>query len=220
MSLFTSRDVWAAAGKLNTGNADQRYHRFMSEMPPAGRPSAPGPAGYPPVMPPTGPWGPPAPVALARPARWPMAVMFLITLASVGAAVAAWLRPIPHETSATPPAPTYTEQQVSDAKSNVCAAYDKVHHGVNTNVQRTGGDDPTGQLAVAVNMRQVYVIGSAYLLTTLANEPATPQDLATATRKIAGLFQVLTLEGISSDSTSATSNVVNETGSAIESMCK
>jgi hypothetical protein len=171
-------------------------------------------------MPPAGPWGPPPPVALGRPARWPMFVMLLITLAAVGAAVAAWLRPIPHETSATPSAPTYSEQQVADAKSNVCAAYEKVHHGVNTNVQRTGGDDPTSQLAVAVNMRQVYVIGSAYLLTTLADEPATPQDLATATRKIAGLFQILTLEGISSDSTSSTSSVVNDTGATIEGLCK
>ena len=47
--------------------------------------------------------------------------MFLITLLAVGAAVAAWLRPIPHSTSATPSAPTYSEQQVSDAKAKVCA---------------------------------------------------------------------------------------------------
>src|ERR1700761_5133549 len=108
----------------------------MSETPPAGHPSAPGPAGYPPVMPPTGPWGPPAPVGLSRPARWPMAVMLLITLVAVGAAVAAWLRPIPHETAATPPAPTYSEQQVADAKSKVCAAFDKLWHVLQVNSTR------------------------------------------------------------------------------------
>ena len=59
-----------------------------------------------------------------------MFVMFLITLVAVGAAVAAWLRPIPHNTSATPPAPTYSEQQVADAKSKVCAAYEKVQNAV------------------------------------------------------------------------------------------
>jgi hypothetical protein len=171
-------------------------------------------------MPPVGPWGPAGPVAFSRPARWPMFVMFLITLVAVGAAVAAWLRPIPHNTSATPPAPTYSEQQVSEAKSDVCAAYDKVHHAVNTNVQRTGGEDPTAQLAVAVNMRQVYVVGSAHLYTTLAEEPAVPQDLAAAMRKIAGLFQVLTLEGLASDPTASTSNAINETGATIESLCK
>ena len=131
-----------AACKLNTGNADQRYHRFMSETPPAGHPSAPGPAGFPPGIPPAGPWGPPAPVAFSRPARWPMFVMFLITLVAVGAAIAAWLRPLPHNPSATPPAPTYGEQQVSDAKSKVCAAYDKVHRVVQMNSTRSGGDDP------------------------------------------------------------------------------
>ena len=60
-----------------------------------------------------------------------MFVMFLITLVAVGAAVAAWLRPIPHNTSATPPAPIYSEQQVADAKSKVCAAYEKVQNAVN-----------------------------------------------------------------------------------------
>ena len=65
-------------------------------------------------------------MAVSRPARWPMFVMFLITLVAVGAAVAAWLRPMPHNTSATPAAPTYSEQQVADAKAKVCAAYEKV----------------------------------------------------------------------------------------------
>src|SRR3984957_9858225 len=140
----------------------------MSETPPGGHPSAPGPAGFPLGPPPSGPWGPVPPMAVGRPARWPMFVMFLITLVAVGSAIAAWLRPIPHETSASPPTPSYSEQQVSDAKSDVCAAYEKVHHAVNTNVQRTGGDDPTAQLAVAVNMRQGYVVGSAPLYTTHA----------------------------------------------------
>lgn len=218
ISMF--RAVLSSAGKLNTRNADRRYHRSMSETPPIGHPSAPGPAGFPPGSPPAGPWGPPGPFPVSRPARWPMFVMLVITLVAVGAAVAAWLRPIPHSTSATPAAPSYSEQQAGDAKSNVCSAYAKIHHAVDTNAQRNGGDDPTAQLAVAVNMRQVYVIGSAYLFTTLANEPATPEDLAAPIRKAAGLFQVLTLEGLSSDSTTATLNAINETGTTIESLCK
>jgi hypothetical protein len=149
-----------------------------------------------------------------------MFVMFLITLVAVAAAVAAWLRPIPHETSATPPAPTYSEQQVADAKSKVCAAYAKVHHAVDVNAPRKGGDDPTAQLAVATNMRQIYVVGSAYLLTTLGDEPATPGDLAAATRKLAELLQVLTVDGSVSDPSVEAYNAVNETGSQIESMCK
>ena len=135
----------------------------MSETPPGGHPSAPGPAGYPPVMPPAGPWGPVPPMAVSRPARWPMFVMFLITLVAVGAAVAAWLRPIPHTTSATPPAPVYSEQQVADAKAKVCAAYEKVLKTSNVNSARTAGDDPNSQLLIAINWRQVFIASSIYL---------------------------------------------------------
>jgi len=146
--------------------------------------------------------------------------MFAITLVAVGAAVAAWLSPTPETKSAVPSAPTFTEQKVSDAKSKVCAAYAKIHHAVDVNAPRTGGDDPMAQLTVAVNMRQVYVVGSAYLLTTLADEPATPGDLAAATSKVARLFQGLTLDGLTSDVNAQENDAVNETGTTIEGLCK
>jgi hypothetical protein len=171
-------------------------------------------------MPPVGPWGPAGPVAFSRPARWPMFVMFLITLLAVGAAVAAWLRPIPHGTSATSPAPTYSEQQVSDAKSKVCAAYEKVHRVVQMNSTRSGGDDPNSQLLVAVNARQVFVAGSAYLLTTLSDEPAIAADLAAAVSKLAHLYQVITLDGLASDLSVTSQNAANATASEIEGLCK
>jgi hypothetical protein len=171
-------------------------------------------------MPPVGPWGPAGPVAFSRPARWPMFVMFLITLVAVGAAIAAWLRPIPHETSATPPAPSYSEQQVADAKSKVCAAYEKVHRVVQMNLTRSGGDDPNSQLLVAVNARQVFVAGSAYLLTTLSDEPAIAADLAAAVSKLAHLYQVITLDGLASDLSVTSQNAANATASEIEGLCK
>ena len=192
----------------------------MSETPPTGYPSTPGPAGFHAGPPPTGPWGPPGPIPLSRPARWPMFVMFLITMVAVAAAVAAWLRPIPHNESATPTKPAYSEQQVADAKAKVCAAYTKIHRAVDINVPRTGGDDPMAQLTVAVNMRQVYVVGSAYLLTTLADEPATPSDLAAATGKVARLLQGLTLDGLTSEINAQENDAVNETGTTIEGLCK
>ena len=109
---------------------------------------------------------------------------------------------------------------MADAKSKVCAAYAKIHHAVDVNAPRNGGNDPTAQLAVSTNMRQIYVVGSAYLLTTLGDEPATPGDLAAATRKVAELFQVLTVDGSVSDPSVESYNAVNETGIQIESMCK
>ncbi len=154
-----------------------------------------------------------------RPARWPMFVMLLITLVAVGAAVAAWLRPIPHTTTA-PKAPSYSDQQVADARAKVCAAYEKIHHANYVNSGRSGGDDPTAQLAVALNQRQIYEAGSAYLLTVLENEPATPPDLAAAARKLANIFQALTLDNLASDPAVPEQDAANETALAIQGLCK
>lgn len=146
--------------------------------------------------------------------------MLLITLVAVGAAVAAWLRPIPHNTASTPPAPSYSEQQVADAKSKVCDAYGKVRAALSANATRNLGNDPTAQLAVAVNARQVYVASSAYLLSTLAAEPATPSDLAAAVRKLTNLFQVLTLDGLAADPNVQGHDAADQTIAAILELCK
>ena len=156
-----------------------------------------------------------------RPARWPIFVMFLITLVAVGAAVAAWLRPIPQGASATPPpAPSYSDEQVADAKSKVCAAYAKVQNATNINAARNGGDDPNTQLIVATTQRQVFVVGSAYLLTTLAEEPATPADLAAAANKLARLYQVVTLGGLVGDPDDPSHDAANDAGFKIQGLCK
>ena len=146
--------------------------------------------------------------------------MLVITLVAVGAAVAAWLRPMPHATPSAPPKPTFSAQQVADAKSKVCAAYEKVHRASSVNSTRNGGDDPNTQLLVAVNMRQVFVAGSAYLLTTLAEEPATPPDLAAAAHKLADLFQIITLDGLAADRNDPAHDAANEAGETIERLCK
>ncbi len=148
-----------------------------------------------------------------------MFVMLVITLVAVGAAVAAWLRPIPQTPAAAPPKLTYSAQQVADAKSKVCAAYEKTHRAVDANATRNTGEDPTAQLVVKVNMRQIYVVSSAYLFTTLADEPATPPDLAINTRKLAHLLQDLVLDGLASDPATPYDEV-NETSVTIEGLCK
>jgi hypothetical protein len=153
-------------------------------------------------------------------ARWPVVVMFVITLVAVAAAVAAWLRPVPEVKPASPSTPTFNDRQVANAKSKVCAAYEKIHHASVTNSGRSGGDDPTAQLAVAINERQIYEAGSAYLFTTLANEPAAPPDLAAAALKLANVFQALTLDNLASDPAVPEQNSANETATTIQSLCK
>ena len=107
------------------------------------------------------PWPPPQPPR--GPARWPVVVMFAITLVAVAAAVAAWLRPLPETKSAAPSAPTFSAQEVADAKAKVCAAYAKVLNATSVNAARSVGDDPNSQWLNAVNQRQV--LKSAALIT-------------------------------------------------------
>jgi hypothetical protein len=146
--------------------------------------------------------------------------MLLITLVAVGAAVAAWLRPIPHTTSVTPAAPSYSDQQVADAKEKVCAAFEKVLKTSSVNSARTAGDDPNSQLLIAVNMRQVFVVSSLYLSTTLAEQPAAPPDLAAAVKKLIDLYQVVTLDGLVGDRNDPGHNAANEAGVKIQELCK
>jgi hypothetical protein len=146
--------------------------------------------------------------------------MLLITLVAVGAAVAAWLRPIPHNTSATPPAPSYSEQQVADAKAKVCAAFEKVLTTSSANSAPSTSDDRNSQLLTAVNQRQVFVVSSAYLLTTLIEQPAAPPELAAAVKNLADLYQVITLDGLVGDRNDAGHNAANETGFKIQGLCK
>src|ERR1700743_2203882 len=105
--------------------------------------NTPPPAGFQPGPVPPMPW-PPAPPR--GPARWPVFVMFAITLVAVAAAVAAWLRPLPEAKSAPPAAPNFSAQQVDDAKSKVCAAHAKVQNAINVNAARKVGDDSNSQL--------------------------------------------------------------------------
>jgi hypothetical protein len=148
-------------------------------------------------------------IALHKPPRWRMFIMLVITLVAVAAAVAAWLRPIPGTQASAPP--TFSEQRVASAKSRVCAGYQKIHRALDGNSTRDGSDP---------NARQIYIAGSAYLLTVLADEPATPSDLAAAARKLARLFQILALEGLASDPSVQAHKAADKALSAIERLCK
>jgi hypothetical protein len=114
-------------------------------------------------------------------------VALLVTLV---VAIGGWFRPLPYK---PPPAPTYTNQQVAEANAVVCAAYRKVRQALAVAGARDGGSDPTAGLAVATSSRQALDVGSRYLLTKLAETPATNSELATAVRKLADVYQELTV---------------------------
>jgi hypothetical protein len=175
---------------VNTKIGDERYHRCMSDMRPGAFPPAPGQ-----------PWGPPPPASSAqapfaplmtsrRPARWPSFTALSIALIALAVSLVGWFRPAAHnDQTSTPSKSTYTDRQTADAKAHMCAAFAKVARAVDVAGAVPRGSDETAQLAGATGIRQAFDVGSRYLLTKLAEEPATPSDLASAVRKEANSLQ-------------------------------
>jgi hypothetical protein len=165
---------------------NERYHRNMSsDMPPGAfppdqgqrwDPSPPTPSAPAPLAPPT---------AFHRPPRWPALTALAVALTALAVSLAGWFRSEPHNNQ-PPPKPTYTQQQISDAKAKVCAAFAKLDRAVSVGNALPRGSDP---LVAAINSRQIFDVFSRHLLTTLSEEPATPPDLATAVRKEASTLE-------------------------------
>jgi hypothetical protein len=117
-------------------------------------------------------------MAFGRPPRWPAFTAIATALVALVVGVVGWFRPVPQNNQPAAK-PTYTQQQTADAKAKVCAAFGKLDRAVGVlNALPSGSDE----LVAAINTRQVFDVFSRYLLATLADEPATPADLATAVR--------------------------------------
>jgi hypothetical protein len=143
-----------------------RYRRLMSdtsitEPAPAGSDSKPLP-----------PWKSPRSIAIA-------ALVTAVIAAAV--AIAAWL----HLGSS----PSYSDEQSTQAKANVCAAWAPVRKSVFVGTPNPHPGDPVAQLAVAANVRLAMIGGGSYLKETLAAEPATPADLAKAIASVSITLQ-------------------------------
>lgn len=186
---------------------DGRYDPRVSNLPTP----QPAPPPWPIVAPPP-----------RRPSRWPALVSLAIALVAIGVATAAWLRPVPPAYS-PPPAPTYSSQQVADAKGRVCAAYERVHHAVLANTGRSGDDDPASQLGLAANARIALFDSGVYLLQTLTREPAAPSALSEAAHALADSYQTLALAYMA-EATDAeiksSRDAVEATGSKVNEICR
>src|ERR1700744_936758 len=176
---------------VNTESSDRRYHRSMSEYPPSGPSAAHGASGDPPA--PTGfpgaAAGPPVWPSPSRSSQRPTFLALALALVASGLAIVGWFRPSP---SAPPPrstGPTFTEQQISDAKARSCAAFDTVLKGVTLQTHGEASDNPAIRKAQAVNGQLSLVAGGGYLRDHL--DPATPAQLAAEIRKTADILSDL-----------------------------
>jgi hypothetical protein len=130
-------------------------------------------------------WGPPPPTAFDRPSRWPPFIAIAIALIGVAVGFVGWFRPTPHNNQ-PPPKPTYTAQQTADAKAIVCAAVGKFDRAVSVGNALPRSSDT---LVTDINSRQIFDVFSRHFLATLAEEPATPADLAAAVRQQASALE-------------------------------
>ena len=139
--------------------------------------------------------GPKEPSAATRHPRrrwWKSARLQALTALAIAViaaalAVVAWFRPA-HQN-----APTFTDQQTAEAKTNICFEYAAVHQAVvaNTHMVNPDPNNPIGQLAVAANARLALLGGGAYLRDRLTAEPAAPADLAKAVKSMANTIEQL-----------------------------
>jgi hypothetical protein len=65
--------------------------------------------------------------------------------------------------STSPSPASFTEQQVADAKTRACTAFDTVQKGITLQTNGDGGSDPALTEAVAANARLSLASGSWYL---------------------------------------------------------
>jgi len=124
-------------------------------------------------------------MASGRPTRWPTFAALAIALIALAVGLVGWFRPAPRSNQPAPK-PAYTDQQTADAKAKVCAAFGQVDRALSVANALPSSSDA---LVTSLNIRQVFDVGSRHLLATLAEEPATPDDLATAVRKQASTLE-------------------------------
>lgn len=149
------------------------------------------------------------------------AFLMVALLVTLGVAIAGWFRPAP--ANKVPAAPRYTDQQMADAKAKVCSTYEQVRKAVVANTSRNGGDDPTATLAVAANARTALYDGGDYLSKTLAQEPATPPELAKAIQILVNSYQQLAIDYMAEvpDSEQQSSrDAVSNAGTTVYGLCK
>lgn len=114
-----------------------------------------------------------------------------IALIALAVSIVGWFRPTPHSHEA-PPKPTYTEQQVAAAKTGVCTAFGQVTRGVElADAESANSTDRTAKVAAVALTRQALDFSSRYLFAKVAEEPATPPELASAVQQQAKAYQEL-----------------------------
>jgi hypothetical protein len=214
---------------VNTTIGGKRYDRCMSsDLPPGAFPADRGQHWGPPPISATAPTAssPTAPPrTFGRPPRWPAFIALPIALIALAVAIVGWFRPTSHNNQ-PPSKPTYTDQQVASAKTDVCTAFEQVTHGIAlADAQSASSSDATAKVAAVALTRQALDFGSQYLTAKVAEEPAAPPELASAVQQQAKAFRELLIGylngALSSDpSQQPAQKASDEATATIQQLCK
>ena len=164
---------------------------------------------------------PAPPMAFSRPAGWLALIALAFALVGIAVGFVGWFRPAPHNNQRS-----YTEEQTADAKTNVCTAFGQVTHGIGlADAVSANSSDPTAKVGAVALARQALDFGSRYLFAKVAEEPATPPELASAVRQQANAFQDLLIGYVDGASSSdarqqPAQKASNEAADTVRRLCK
>lgn len=132
---------------------------------------------------------------------------------------AAWFRAAPDTNAADH---TYSTEQVAQARSAVCDAYQKGVESMRV-VAATVVDNPADTLPVAVNSRLAEFAVGNYFTNALAANPATPAELRNLITQLSQAYQDVALiqlaDGLPDDYKSE-KDVVNQSVAKLDQLCR
>lgn len=141
----------------------------------------------------------------------------VLGLLGLGIGTAAWFRAAPKPEAA----PTYSEEQVAEAKDAVCAAYARGEQAVQAAGAKTA-QSPEDVLPIAVNTRLAEATLADHLKSELDANPATPRELEALMRGLTREYYEIALKQLS-DGTAADiqplAHVADDLISKIQQIC-
>jgi hypothetical protein len=116
--------------------------------------------------------------------QWVAVAGLVLAVIATSLAVAGWFY-YPHKGAAG--SGTYSDQQIKDAKKDICDTFTKVKLAVVRTSKRRPPPDggPIAAFAFGVDARLAFYSGGAYLRDRVSQEPATPDDLAKSVNAMA-----------------------------------
>ena len=123
------------------------------------------------------------------PSRVPLIIAIVVALLALALAAAAWFRPAPDP---TPAAHQYSDQQVADAKKNLCDAYATMLRAIK-GAGALSSEDPNQKFMLALNTRMAFNTAADYLVSEASINPAAPSNLLDDSRNLARAYQQMVL---------------------------